>query len=124
LLTECSTLSFQFQTAPLLRTPPQSPLPDPDRDPDWYSEIWLKYPSTSVLVPMQYRYTFKAKVEFSLVLNTAMLQAYTSESDNQVVRSGTGRIIETVEKLEAWYRTLPGPLLPSNIVFPSQLKLQ
>jgi len=118
------TLSFQFQTAPLLRTPPQSPLPDPDRDPDWYSEIWLKYPSTSVLVPMQYRYTFKAKVEFSLVLNTAMLQAYTSESDNQVVRSGTGRIIETVEKLEAWYCTLPGPLLPSNIVFPSQLKLQ
>ncbi|KAG7425123.1 Nitrogen assimilation transcription factor nirA [Fusarium oxysporum f. sp. raphani] len=117
------TLSFQFQTAPMLRTPPQSPLPDPDRDPDWYSEIWLKYPSTSVLVPMQYRYTFKAKVEFSLVLNTAMLQAYTSESDNQVVRSGTGRIIETVEKLEAWYRTLPGPLLPSNIVFPSQLKL-
>ncbi|RFN43459.1 hypothetical protein FIE12Z_12303, partial [Fusarium flagelliforme] len=117
------TLSFQFQTAPLLRTPPQSPLPDPDLNPDWYSEIWLKYPSTSVLVPMQYRYTFKARVEFSLVLNAAMLQDYTSESDIQVVRSGAGRIIETVEKLEAWYRTLPGPLLPSNIVFPSQLKL-
>ncbi|KAG7433056.1 hypothetical protein Forpi1262_v007154 [Fusarium oxysporum f. sp. raphani] len=50
---------------------------------------------------------FKAKVEFSLVLNTAMLQAYTSES----------------EQSKAWYRTLPGPLLPSNIVFPSQLKL-
>ncbi|RFN47270.1 hypothetical protein FIE12Z_8483 [Fusarium flagelliforme] len=117
------TLSFQFQTAPLLRTPPQSPLPDPDLNPDWYGESWLKYPSASVLVPMQYRYTFKARVEFSLILNAAMLQASTNESDNQAVRSGAGRIIEAVEKLEAWYCTLPGPLLPSHIVFPSQLKL-
>ncbi|KAF5703906.1 nitrate assimilation regulatory nirA [Fusarium mundagurra] len=117
------TLSLQFQTAPLLRTPPHSPLPDPDLNPDWYSEIWLKYPSTSVLVPMQYRYTFRARVEFSLILNAAMLQASTNESDNQAARSGAGRIIETVDKLEAWYLILPGPLLPSNIVFPSQLKL-
>lgn len=73
---------------------------------------------------MQYRYTFKARVEFSLILNAAMLQASTNESDNQVVQSGTGRIIETIENLEAWYRALPDPLLPSNIVFPSQLKLQ
>ncbi|KAG7404565.1 Nitrogen assimilation transcription factor nirA [Fusarium oxysporum f. sp. raphani] len=117
------TLSLQFQTVPLLRTPPHSPLPNPDLNPDWYSEIWLKYPLTSVLVPMQYRYTFKARVEFSLILNAAMLQASTSESDNQAARSGAGRITETIEKLEAWYRILPGPLLPSNIVFPSQLKL-
>ncbi|KAG5817520.1 hypothetical protein H9Q71_001862 [Fusarium xylarioides] len=117
------TLSLQFQTAPLLRTPPHSPLPDPDLNPDWYSETWLKYPSTSVLVPMQYRYTFKARVEFSLILNGAMLQVSTNESNNQVVQSGAGRIIETIEKLEAWYRALPDPLLPSNIVFPSQLKL-
>ncbi|KNB04814.1 hypothetical protein FOXG_16196 [Fusarium oxysporum f. sp. lycopersici 4287] len=117
------TLSLQFQTTPLLRTPPQSPLPDPDLNPDWYGESWLKYPSTSVLVPMQYRYTFKARVEFSLILNAAMLQASTNEIDNQAVRSGAGRIIETVEKLEAWYRTLPDPLLASHIVFPSQLKL-
>ncbi|EGU73866.1 hypothetical protein FOXB_15623, partial [Fusarium oxysporum f. sp. conglutinans Fo5176] len=121
-LTAC-TLSLQFQTAPLLRTPPHSPLPDPDLNPDWYSEIWLKYPSTSVLVPMQYRYTFMARVDFSLILNPAILQASTNESDNQVVQNGAGRIIETIEKLEAWYRTLPDPLLPSNIVFPSQLKL-
>jgi hypothetical protein len=73
---------------------------------------------------MQYRYTFKARVEFSLILNAAMPQASTNESDNQLVQSGTERIIEAIEKLEAWYRTLPDPLLPSNIVFPSQLKLQ
>ncbi|EGU86544.1 hypothetical protein FOPG_17747 [Fusarium oxysporum f. sp. conglutinans race 2 54008] len=117
------TLSFQFQTVPLLQTPPQSPLPDPGVNLDWYSESWLKYPSSSVLVPMQYRYTFKARVEFSLILNAAMVQASTNESGDQVVRSGAERIIETVQKLEAWYHTLPDPLLPSNIVFPSQLKL-
>ncbi|KAL5603369.1 hypothetical protein FOVSG1_006119 [Fusarium oxysporum f. sp. vasinfectum] len=117
------TLSLQFQTAPLLRTPPHSPLPDPDLSADWYSEIWLKYPSTSVLVPMQDRYTFKARAEFSLILNEAMLHASTNEGDSQVLQSGARRIVEIVEKLEAWYRTLPDPLLPSNIVFPSQLKL-
>jgi hypothetical protein len=72
---------------------------------------------------MQYRYTFKARVECSLILNAAMVQASTNESDSQVVQTGAGRIFETIEKLGIWYRTLPGPLLPSNIVFPSQLKL-
>nr|CEG05560.1 unnamed protein product [Fusarium clavum] len=118
------TLSFQFQTAPLLQTPPQTPLPDPDLNADWYTQIWLKYPSTSVLVPMQCHYTFKTRAEFSLILHAAMLQASTNESDNQVVQGGPGRILETVKKLETWYRTLPDTLLPSNIVFPSQLKLQ
>jgi hypothetical protein len=73
---------------------------------------------------MQYRYTFKARIEFSLILNAAMLPTFTNESDNQVVQRGAERIFETIEKLETWYRTLPGPLLPSNIVFLLQLKLQ
>jgi hypothetical protein len=72
---------------------------------------------------MQCHYTFKTRAEFSLILHAAMLQASTNESDNQVVQGGPGRILETVEKLETWYRTLPDTLLPSNIVFPSQLKL-
>jgi hypothetical protein len=73
---------------------------------------------------MQCRYTHKARVEFSLILNTAMLQASTNKNNDEILQSGAEGIIETVQKLEAWYCTLPDLLLPSNIVFPSQLKLQ
>ncbi|KAI7770812.1 hypothetical protein LZL87_004599 [Fusarium oxysporum] len=50
-----------------------TPLPDPDRDPDWFKEIWLKYPSSSTLVPLRLGLVFKAKMSFSVVLNEAIL---------------------------------------------------
>jgi hypothetical protein len=111
-------------TAPLLQTPPKNPLPDHQRDPNWYGEIWLKYPSSSVLVPLKCSHTFKAKVEFSIILNEAVIQAYGDENNDKVIQCGARRIINVVERLDNWYRSLPDPLLPSNIVFPSQLKLQ
>ncbi|KAF5026003.1 hypothetical protein F66182_1905 [Fusarium sp. NRRL 66182] len=118
-----STLSYQFMTTPLLKTPPRNPLPDPDRDPDWYGEIWLKYPSSSVLVPLRYGITFKAKMELSIVLNEAMLEISDYKDGNDSAQDAAKRIVNMAKRLEAWYQALPEPLSPSKIVFPSQLKL-
>ncbi|KAJ4269845.1 hypothetical protein NW762_001514 [Fusarium torreyae] len=117
------TLSYQFMTAPLLSTPPKNSVPDPERDPEWFGEIWLKYPSSSVLVPLKYSLTFKAKIEFSVVLNEAMVGTHRGHNDHHLTQDGAKSIIGITKKLETWYQTLPEPLSPSKIVFPSQLMI-
>ncbi|SPJ82035.1 related to nitrate assimilation regulatory protein nirA [Fusarium torulosum] len=117
------TLSFQLMTTPLIQTPPKSPVPDPERDPDWFGEIWLKYPSGSVLVPLQCGLTFKAKMDFSVILNEAMFEIDKDSNKDFLTRNGATRIIAVTKKLDHWYHNLPKSLSPTSIVFPSQLKL-
>jgi hypothetical protein len=119
-----STLSFQLMTTPLLQTPPKSLVPDPERDPDWFGEIWLKYPSGSALVPLQCGVTFKAKMDFSVILNESMFEIDKDSNQDFLARNGATRIIAVTKKLDHWYRNLPESLSPTKIVFPSQLKLQ
>ncbi|RGP76968.1 nitrate assimilation regulatory nira [Fusarium longipes] len=119
-----STLSYQFMTVPVLETPPRSPVPDPKRDPEWFGEIWLKYPSSSVLIPLQTGILFKARMDFAVVLNEAMLQVHQHTPEGELTRNGSAKIMEVVQKLQHWHSTLPKALDPSEIVFPSQLKIQ
>ncbi|KAL9569207.1 hypothetical protein ACKAV7_006793 [Fusarium commune] len=117
------TLSYQFMTQSLLKTPSKTPLPDPDRDPDWFKEIWLKYPSSSTLVPLRLGLVFKAKMSFSVVLNEAMLEVEKDSTDSYLLQNGATRIIKIAERLDKWYKAMPEPLSPTNIVSHSQLKI-
>ncbi|KAJ4020477.1 hypothetical protein NW766_001964 [Fusarium irregulare] len=117
------TLSYQLMTVPVLQTPPRNKLPDPKRDPDWFGEIWLKYPSSSVLIPIQVGLTFQTKMNFAVVLNEAMLDYHRDSNDDDLAQNGAVRIMAVVQRLESWYQSLPEPLSPSNIVFPSHLKI-
>ncbi|KAM5355044.1 hypothetical protein ACJ41O_001690 [Fusarium nematophilum] len=112
-----------FMTVPLLTTPPKTAMPDPSQDPEWYGEIWLKYPSTDVLVPLQYRHVFKAKSDFSIILNDAIGKAYGTDN-NDLVQRGAEHVEDILKDLKAWHSTLADLLAPSTIVFPSQLKIQ
>ncbi|KAF5716035.1 nitrate assimilation regulatory nirA [Fusarium mundagurra] len=117
------TLSYQFMTQPLLKTPPKTSLPDPDRDPDWYGEIWLKYPSSSTLVPLRTGLVFRAKMSFSIVLNEVMLEIQEDSTDSYLFKHGGKKILEIAEVLDTWYKDMPEPLSPTKIVSPSQLKI-
>ncbi|UPL02438.1 hypothetical protein LCI18_013372 [Fusarium solani-melongenae] len=116
-------LSYQFMTEPPLARPPRTAMPDPSHDPEWYGEIWLKYPSTEVLVPLQYRYVFKAKSDFSIILNSAIVKAYGADGKDGLVQRGAKQVEDILRGLKAWHNTLPDLLAPSNVVFPSQLKI-
>ncbi|KAF5665624.1 nitrate assimilation regulatory nirA [Fusarium denticulatum] len=117
------TLSYQYMTQPLLKTPPKTSLPDPDRDPEWFGEIWLKYPSSTTLVPLRTALVFKAKMSFSVVLNEAMLEIEKDSTDSYLFQNGGRKIIEITKRLDTWYKSMPEPLSPTEIVSPSQLKI-
>ncbi|KAH7168016.1 hypothetical protein DER46DRAFT_683243 [Fusarium sp. MPI-SDFR-AT-0072] len=124
--TFCSSLLVNVVLAvgcSLLKTPSKTPLPDPDRDPDWFKEIWLKYPSSSTLVPLRLGLVFKAKMSFSVVLNEAMLEVEKDSTDSYLLQNGATRIIKIAERLDKWYKAMPEPLSPTNIVSHSQLKI-
>ncbi|KAK8023274.1 Nitrogen assimilation transcription factor nit-4 [Apiospora marii] len=115
-----SLVGFSFMIPPLLKEPPHDPLPDPAKDAQWYGEIWVKYPSSQVLTPTYFGYGFKAKCDFRLLMNEFCHAAYSTGSGGSV---GLDEANKLRKRLVAWYDGLSRPLLPENIVFPSQLQL-
>ncbi|KAM5350843.1 hypothetical protein ACJ41O_007348 [Fusarium nematophilum] len=112
-------VAFSFMLPPLLKKPPEWPLPDPLEHPEWYGEIWVKYPLNHVLSPSHFGQIFRARCQFRVIMNEFCDVAYSKGSE---VNLDKARVLR--ERLESWYYGLPGPLLPKTIVLPGHLQLQ
>lgn len=105
--------------APLLSDPPDWRLPDPSKEPEWYGEIWVKYPVSSHLLPSYFGQVFRARSQFRVIMNEACQIAYSKDSEMTLCKAN-----EFLSRLKAWYDSLSGPLLPKSIVLPGHLQLQ
>lgn len=106
---------------PPLREPPKAPLPDPLAQPQWYAELWVRYPLGQSPLPTHHGLLFKAKADFWAILNDASLLTFSHHrppSKLSVVQT-----LEFYNRLIAWRQNLPEPLTPKKIVLPHQLKL-
>lgn len=112
-------VGFSFMFAPLLRKPPDHPLPDPSENADWYGEVWVKYPSNQNLSPSYFGQIFKARSHFRVIMNEACHLAYTSGSNMTLDQAG-----DLYSRLTSWYDGLPVSLQPKTIVLPGHLQLQ
>lgn len=117
-----SNYCYHFYKTPLMMEPPKVPLPNPKQYPAWYGEFWIKYPLSQTLFPMHYGHFFKAKSEFCVILNRVAIKFFgqggkATECPPKIVAGFT-------QDFTAWRLSLPDPLTPKKIVFPSQLKLQ
>ncbi|TWU77756.1 hypothetical protein ED733_008622 [Metarhizium rileyi] len=112
-----STLAYIYKLPPLLQSPPKSPLPDPIEAPAWYGELFVRYPQSESLVPLQHGQLQRARLEQSCFINNvaSAVAGGQPNAHDLVSRAMVG--------LEAWYKALPPCLSPQNIVFPSQLKI-
>jgi hypothetical protein len=109
--------------APLLDTPPKQPLPDPDFDPGWYGELSVRYPYSDTRASLQHPFTFKAKVEFNVHLN-GMAHLLFPKTPHDKPLSIVQAFSGFAAKLGTWYNSLPVQLSSSDIVFPSQFRIQ
>ncbi|KAJ4865698.1 fungal zn(2)-Cys(6) binuclear cluster domain-containing protein [Trichoderma breve] len=113
---------YHFIRSPLFKVPPKAPLPDPDKDPEWYGEIWVKYPLNQTPIQMNFPHFFKAKCELGVIVTQIAVDLFDAEE-----RDGTRDPRESVagylEALESWSSSLPISLNPTEIVFPFHLKL-
>ncbi|KAK5996294.1 Nitrogen assimilation transcription factor nit-4-like protein [Cladobotryum mycophilum] len=115
-------VAYHFKQAPPFSFQPRVVLPDPDEDGSWYGEIWLKYPLDSSVYPMQHPQCFKARMDFSLILNRMAATLYGSVQSKPAA-SLSEHISGFALEMNHWYQTLPEPMLPINIVFPAQSRL-
>ena len=111
-------VAFHFKHLPLLPTSPAVYLPDPQLEPEWYGDIWLKYPMTQVLTSTSFAAFFDAKCSLRTIISD-ICQAYFA--DDVVV---TWELALSLHyKLDSWLSQLPKCLTAKYIVFPGQFQL-
>ena len=116
-----SLYSYNLQRQPLVKEPPQSPLPDPAAYPQWYGELWVKYPLGKSPLPTHHALLFKAKADLWTVVNDFSVQFF-RDSDS-LRRLSHDQVCTYYNKLVSWYERLPDPLTPRKITLPNQIKL-
>ncbi|PVH92879.1 hypothetical protein DM02DRAFT_662521 [Periconia macrospinosa] len=111
-----SHLAWQFFRRPFLAKPPMFALPDPSVNAAWYGEIWLRYPLSETLSPTNYGHVFKALSDFRIILGELCYASFGTDS-----KIPEEQAMAFVSRLLAWYKKLPIPLMPKNIVLPVHL---
>ncbi|KAJ4263093.1 hypothetical protein NW762_006711 [Fusarium torreyae] len=116
-----SHCSYRFCKKPLISSPPRTPLPDPIEHPEWYGEIWLKYPHDPTVYPSNFGHFFKAKVEFLTILNEVALQIY--DGLGQQAEVTARNLFGLQSRMQEWFDNLPECLSSTRIALPAHLKL-
>lgn len=116
-----SHISFHSFIRPIIENPPEAPLPDPNKNPQWYGEILLKYPLVQAHYPTNFPSYFKALCEFRIILNDVGLYYFGGAARPKPTFDGAAALYY---RLEGWFKSLPESLMPERIVFPSQFRLQ
>jgi hypothetical protein len=115
-------LSYAHFSTPLLKSPPASALPDPSADPEWYSQIWVRYPLDPKLYTTSFPLQFKAQSDSRALLNQVSLgKHHVGDGEAGAALPGINRVYFEMKK---WHDNLPEPLTPARISLPSQLMLQ
>jgi hypothetical protein len=118
----CSLVSFHFLHKPLLEEPPTAPLPDPISHPEWYGELWLRYPGSSTPTSAYFGTLFKAKCDFRVILNDLCLKLFPGAPDHRGLTMKEA--VAFRRRFGQWESRLPSALSATRIVFPAQLVLQ
>lgn len=121
LIVEYRVHSFHVFSAPLLITPPDIALPDPEENVGFYGEFHLRYPLRQTVVSVQCGTTIKPLSDFRAILNELAIGYFTDAEDDE---STLNKIQHTWPKLSQWYARLPQAVDAKNISFPWHLKMQ
>ncbi|KAK1831522.1 nitrogen assimilation transcription factor nirA [Podospora conica] len=112
-------VSFAFHRLPAIPDPPSTPLPNVAENPQWYGELWVRYPNSNAQYAFRYGHIFKALAELMVILNDASKFLF-SDPPRPTITALAG----ICARFKQWYLDLPEPLLPRNIALPAQLRLQ
>ena len=114
--------SYYFFREPLLRDPPEMPLPDPEQGSSWYGEFYLQYPLDQAVFPAHHGHTVRSIATIRAILGDIASRAF--RGGKKVHCLTWDEVMEFKAKLDKWFEELPDPLTPRKIVFPWHLKIQ
>lgn len=97
------------------------PPPDPDENPAWFSDVYVQYPLSETRFITSHGHLFSAWSDLRVITNNLSLVTYNRDSPAAI---SADQYLSLHRQLKAWFTSLPAPLTPENIVWPSQFKLQ
>lgn len=113
-------VSYYFLRSPYIETPPETPLPDPIKESQWYGEVWIQYPLSETPTPIHLGCTMKAIADIRMITNDLALQTFNNGGfPGHLLRA---HVFGFKSRLDAWLSDLPDPLTPRKIVFPAHFK--
>ncbi|KAK0630112.1 hypothetical protein B0T17DRAFT_490691 [Bombardia bombarda] len=116
-----SLYCYHLFRPPLVKKPPESPLPDPVAFPQWYGEIWVRYPLSQSRSSTHHGPLFKAKADMWTIMHDFTLICFRDSASP--LKLSMDQILGFYNRLVAWFDNLPEPLTPKNISMPHHLKL-
>src|ERR1700742_1127127 len=117
----CRMEGYYYFRPPLIDKPPDILLPDPDIDPDWYGNIWIRYPSSPTPFPIQIGHNTRTKAQIMVILNDiATLYFGKGESQKRTIENAF--MFKSI--LDDWFSGLPDQLNARNIIYPVQFHNQ
>jgi hypothetical protein len=116
-----SMIKYYFHERPSIAKPPADTLPE---DPQWYPEIYLRYPPIETLIPMRLGSSFKNKCLLRSIKNDITQRAFGEDTVNRDTWLACVEADAFCSKLAAWFEALPEHLHSSRVVFPKDIGLQ
>ena len=113
---------YYFFRCPFIESAPQTPLPDPVVNPQWFGEVWLRYPIDQTLTPLHIGHILKSHMGMCHILNDIAVASFKNpETQGQL---SVQKTLEFKRRLDTWFERLPIPLQPQRAVHPSHLRIQ
>ncbi|KAK4673334.1 hypothetical protein QC763_110990 [Podospora pseudopauciseta] len=119
LFTWQSLSSYHYLKPPLMARPPETPLPDPSKNPQWWGELWIRYPQTPARLPTHHGHLAKARADFWTIMNDFSLLSFSQPH----VKMPLDQVVGFYNRLRGWLQNLPEPLTPKRLVLPHHLKV-
>src|SRR5688572_10930164 len=114
--------SYYYFKPPHLSCPPPHQLLDVEKNPNWYGEIWLRYPADERLYPMGFGQSMKALCDLRVIMRDICAVSFASNEAPQKMH--WNQVWDFKERLRAWFDALPAVLSPQDLIYPSHINLQ
>ncbi|KAK4195111.1 putative nitrogen assimilation transcription factor [Triangularia verruculosa] len=110
---------YHYLKPPILTRPPDIPLPDPSENPQWWGELWIRYPQTPARLPTYHGHLTKARFDYWAIMNDFSLRSFSQP----LVKVPLDQVVGFYHRLRGWWTSLPEPLTPKRLVLPHHLKV-
>lgn len=112
---------YYFFRLPLV-PPPKFEVPHPETDPEWYGEIWIRYPGSAVATPLLYGHAFRETVRLRLIQADIATASFQQPIEKRGLEYEMASNFKA--RLNEWFDALPPPFSSNKLVFPNHISLQ
>ncbi|KAJ4257973.1 hypothetical protein NW762_008110 [Fusarium torreyae] len=113
--------SFYLRQEPLIKEPPETPLPDIMADPSWFGEIWVRYPLSDTPVPTHFGHVVKATMDLRSLMHEVASALFKGKGLDENPSPETLNSFRS--KLDNLFNQLPEVLSSKNLILPMHLRI-